>query len=522
MVSLGFANLPSVHGVGEVYTLSLSSSRVQEYNTPGVTLFLNVTKATIGVSYQFTFTVNDPTGAGKNAANSTTAVSASFVLSVVYPRDFGTSLNYVGNYTINVLQNKPSNIPSVATGRFQVGLTDSINYQRTSSISIEATGYAANANITTSLSQGGSPAPGFPRWVLADGLGNLKFSWHISPTLSLGSYTLALAGSTVKDPPDTQTLSVSTTSVNIPGLTVQVPNIQRSLIQQLIFVPQYPDGGRVQTGKTTIRIAEPDGVTFVSTTATFDVLSGTFRATYTVLRNATAGIWIATVNSNYFDDGYGNLGPPLAVSAGFNVQPANLNVTLAPAGTKAYSPGDLIPIYASISFPDGSTFRSGTVVAKFTHNGSPAGTPVTLAYVSGQQSWAGTYQVTSSDPSGVWLITVDASDVLVDSGEGTHSAVVSVPPAPPQSTGLSTYSFIFLITAIIAAVILGFLFWALILARKKARRGEVKLDLKIVDKEVDRISGGEFFQNVKKQVEDRKIADEGSHQKEEGKGSKSS
>ncbi len=117
---------------------------------------------------------------------------------------------------------------------------------------------------------------------------------------------------------------------------------------------------------------------------------------------------------------------------------------------------------------------------------------------------------------------MDASDVLADSGEGTYSAAVSVPPASPQPTGLSTYSFILLITAIIAAVILGFLFWALILARKKARRGEVKLDLKIVDKEVDRIQGSEFFQNVKKQVGDRKDSDEGSNPKEEGEGSGSS
>jgi hypothetical protein len=350
-----------------------------------VTLFLNVTKATVGASYQFTFTVNDPTFTGRNAANSTTTVSSSFVLSVVYPRDFGVGLKYVGNYTINVQEKQPSNIPSVATGRFQVGLTDSINYQRTSSISIEAASYTANANITTSLSQGGSPAPGFPKWILANGSGDLNFSWHIPPTLNLGGYTLALTGSPVKNPPDTQTLSVSPTGVNIPGLTVKSPNIQRSLIQQLIFVPQYPDGGRVQTGQTKIRIAEPDGVTFVNTTATFEVLSGTFRATYTVPRTAMAGIWIATVNSNYFDDGYGNLGPLLAVSAGFDVQPANLNVTMASAGTKPYSPGDVIPIYASISFPDGSQFSGGTVVAKLAHNGSPIGTPVTLAYVSGQR-----------------------------------------------------------------------------------------------------------------------------------------
>lgn len=508
VVSLGVFTVPTVHAPGEVYTFSVSSSRVQEYNAPGVTLYVNVTNAVVGGRYQLTFNVRDPNGAGKNSSNSTTATSSTFVLSVVYPRDFGAGLvmKYVGTYTINVAQNQPSAKPSVAIGQFQVGLTDSVTYQRTYPISIEATGYQAGENITTSLVHSGIPAPGFPTSLLADPGGSLNFSWRIPPSEPLGAYTLTLAGSsTAKTPQDTQTFTILATTVSVPGLTVNSPSISRSLTEQFLFAPQYPDGQRIQTGLATIRIAESDGVYYANATGNYDGSTGTFRGKYYVPRDAMTGIWVATVDPKKFDDGYGNLGPALAVSTGFNIQPASLNVSVVATGPtgKTYAPGDLIPVYTSVSYPDGTAFASGTVTAKFSHSGIIVGSPVSLSYIPGQQEWAGNYQVTSNDPSGIWLITVDASDQLVDTGEGTSSAAVNVPPATPQPTGVSTSSFL-LLAAIAAAAALAVLFWALLVARKKTTRQEVKLDLRVVDKEVDRIQDSEFFKNVKKQVEEKK------------------
>ncbi len=472
---------------------------------------MNVTNAVIGGKYQLTFSVTDPSGAGHNSSNSTTTVSSSFVLSVVYPRDFGAGLfmKYVGNYTINVAQNQPANKPNVATGQFQVGLTDNKTYQRTFHVSIKATGYSANENITTSLVHSGTPAPGFPKSLRADTGGNLNFSWRIPPDEELGTYTLTLTGSnTAKTPQDTQTFTAFPTTVNVLGLTVDSPSISRSLTEQFRFAPQYPDGQRVQTGQATIRIAESDGVSYVNITGNYDGLIGTFRATYYMPRNAMVGIWVATVDTNKFDDGYGNLGPTLAVYTGFFVQPASLNVSViatAPTG-KTYAPGDIIPVYASVSYPDGTALASGTVTAKFSHSGILVGSPATLSYIPGQREWAGNYQVTNNDPAGIWLITVDASDPLADTGEGTYSAAVNVPPAVPPATsqpiGLSTSSF-FLLAAIAAAGALAALLWAFLVARRKVSRSEVKLDLRVVDKEADRIQDSEFFQKVKKQVEDK-------------------
>lgn len=414
-------------------------------------------------------------------------------------------MNHIGNYTINVAQNQPSNKPTVATGQFQVGLTDSKTYQRTYSVSIEATGYTTVENITTALLNNGVPAPGFPKWLLADSAGNLNFVWRIPPGDPLGAYALTLTGSTVKTPPDTQTFTVFPTTVNVPGLTANSPSIQRSLTEQFLFAPQYPDGQRIQTGQATVRIAESDGLTYVNVTGNYDSLTGTFRASYYVPRNAVLGIWVGTINTNTVDDGYGNLGPTVAVSTGLDVQPASLNVSIIPTASpgRTYAPGDIIPIYASVSYADDTPFTSGTVTAKFSRLGTPVGPPITLSYIPGQAEWAGNYVVTSNDPSGIWLITVDASDPLADTGEGTFSAVVNVPPAPSQPFGLNS-SFFLLLTAIIAAIVLAVLFWALLVARRKVSHREVKLDLRVVDREVDRITDSEFFQTVKKQVEDKK------------------
>ena len=503
MISLGSLSVSRVYAPGEVYTFYVSSPRLQEYNTPGETLFLNITNAAIGSIYHVAFSVTDPSGVNKNSSNSTTATGSSIVLSVVYPRDFGpgTTIRFVGNYTVIVSQSQPSNKPNVANGQFQVGLTDHKVYPRTSHISIKATGYAANESITPTLLQGTTPAPGFPARMFADVSGNLNFSWRVPSSEPTGGYTLTLTGATTnKALSDSQTINIAVTSVLIPGMTAKSPSISRSLTQQLILAPQYLDGQRVQTGQVSVRIAETDGLNVANQTASYDNLTGSFRCPYYVSKTAMAGIWIATVDSNTFDDGYGNIGPAFTITTGFDVQAATLNVSIISAaiGARTYTAGDIIPIYASVTYPDGSSLVTGTVEARLTRDGLPVGTPVSLTYIPGQQAWAGTYQVGSNDPSGLWLITVDASDPMSDTGQGTYSATVDVPPVA-TSSWFTTSNFL-LITAIVAAAILALLFWALFASRRRVTHRQMKLDLRVVDKEVAKIEDSQFFQNIKKQV----------------------
>ncbi len=518
---MSFLTIQLAHApAGETYTLTPSSNRVQEYNTPGVTLYLNVTRANTSNNYQFTFTVTDPSGSRANATTPIITGQAAFVAGVVYPRDFTTIMRYVGNYTINVAQIQPGNKPTVATGRFLAGLTDSVSYQRTYQVSMKGDGFAVLENINITLSHGSVPALGFPLVQPADMNGGLSFAWQIPADATTGTYTVSFVGqTTIKAPLDIQTFTVSPTDVTIPGLTVNSPTIARTLTQQFLFAPQYPNGQRVQTGRATVRIG--DGVTYVYTNGTYDVLNSTFRATYRLPANALGGIWVATIDTDQFDDGYGNRGPALTPpAAGFYVQPATLSVsidkTALPIG-KTFGAGDLIPIYASIKYPDGTLVNSGVVTAKlFSQSGILIGTPLNFTYFPGQQEWAGSYQVKYNDPSGIWVVRVDASDQPGNAGEEIVSAIVSIPPLTPpasQPSGLNTSSFL-LIAAVVAAGALGLLAVALVLHRKKTIRSEVKLDLRVVDKEVDRIQESAFFQRVKKQVENTKGARSGEPSRE--------
>ena len=158
----------SVHALNESYTLTESTSRLQESSTARVLLALNVSNANTLTNYAFTWHVKDPSGAMFQANNQTSAPhSASFVESVAYPGKFGTtaSLDLVGSYLVWVNQTQPPLVGSTGVGtpvQFQVGLTDTLSYQRTLPVAIKATGYKPSLNVTISISGQSGPAPNFP------------------------------------------------------------------------------------------------------------------------------------------------------------------------------------------------------------------------------------------------------------------------------------------------------------------------------------------------------------------------
>ena len=495
-------NSPRVQGAGEVYSLSVSPGRIQEVNVPGVALYLNVTNAVVGNRYQFTWNVRDPNGVGRNAVNLTTATQTSFLLSVVYPRDFGggTTVTYVGNYTVNVQQNRPVNIPSVGTGRFQVGLTDGKTYQRTFQVWTKAQGYAIGENVTINIGHSGSPALAFPAWQLADTSGSLSYIWQIPASAPTGTYTVTLAGlSTTKNPADSQTFTVYPTNVTIPQLIVTGTTIQKTLTEEFRFTPSYLSGVQVQSGQALVQVVEADGFTLHNINATYSPALGLFHATYKIPLNAEVGIWVSTINPNGLNDGYGNGGPPTILAKGFNVQPASLAVSVM-VSNQTYGVGNVIPIYAIITNPDGTIFNSGTVSTLLSHSGAQISNPIVLSFVPGQGKWAGSYQVDASDPSGIWFVNVTASDPYGNSGEGSSSTVASTLSQQPSLLNSLNFILVAIGLAIAAAAVLG---WALFWSRRKLAKKEVKLDLKFVDNEVERIEGKDFFQSVKQQVDEK-------------------
>jgi len=421
---------------GEAYALTITPSRVQESASSQVVLSLKVTNATAFTTYSFTWTVVDPSGPSRTATNSTnTGFGTSFTLSTDFPKNFpAASLRYVGNYTVRVDETSPANKVNVASGHFQVGLTGAGTYRRTDMTSIQGIGYRAGENVTIDMSYGSNPVPGFPNWGSADSSGALSYLWQSPPGATTGVYNVTLQGSTTpKVPADTQVFTLLVTNITIPQLMVSRTSLVRTETQIFTFNPTYLSGVAVQSGAVTVTVVEPDSTTAHYTSATYDATMGMFEANYRIPLTSEAGTWASSIRAASFNDGYGNTGPLVGVTDGFNVQPAQLSVTVS-LQNKTYTPGDVMAIYASVVGPDGSQFTSGTVTAYLSPLNSVAqiGTGVSLFYVPSQARWVGSTVVNSTDPAGVWLVNVNASDTYRNTGQGTSVAVVNNSLAPPS------------------------------------------------------------------------------------------
>ena len=484
----------------ETYSLTETPSRTQESNSPTVLLVISVAGATIGDNYQFTFQVTDPAGNTHQASNQTVGgAPSSFVLSVNYPSAFGTNVDFVGTYTINVQENRPANIASVQTGEFQVGLTDKISYQRTFPVSIKARAYPGNSLVGIDISHDGASAPGYPAIARTDSAGSVSNTWTIPANISTGLWTVSvIGGGPAKTVPDVQTFSVYPTNVSISQFEAARKALERTGIQLFTFTASYLSGLPVHTGSAQVRVTTSDGTTSFNIAANYNVTLDTFSATYKVLPNDEDGIWIGTIDPYSFDDGYGNRGPISSTFADFTVIPATLSVVIS-ISNQIYGPDLGIPIYALVTNPDGSVFSNGSVTADFSYNFAEIGNPLALTFIPGQAKWAGVYRIGSSDPSGLWLVKVRASDSYGNVGEQISSAVVNVPPSSQTlwPGGLTTSSFLMLVGILAATAMAVF---ALVF-RRKAKRAEFRLDISMVDKEVDKIQSNEFFQNIKRQVE---------------------
>jgi len=319
------AQISTVHGAPPlIYTLTLSTSRIQEVNSPGVMMTLNVSNTVSGSFYGFSWNVTDPSGSIRSFVYYVAANGPFLTLAVVYPRDFsGALVKYNGTYRINIFQTYPNPTALVATGRFYTGLTDSLSYQRTAQVFILAQGYASNENITMRILHAGIPASGFPISQLADGNGVFSYLWPIPVSTPLGDINVSLSGQvTVKKPPDSQIFTILPTSVSISQLVANLTLLQGSRIAAFSFAAVYPDGSQAKTGTTTIRVLEPDGITIHLVSMTYNTTVNAFEGTYRIASSDPSGGWAAIIDANSFDDVYGNVGPSTGVVRGFVVEPA--------------------------------------------------------------------------------------------------------------------------------------------------------------------------------------------------------
>ena len=501
IIAIGFS---PVHAATQ-YTLTPSPSRAQEQASPGVVLTLTVTGASTGQPYSFTFLVTDPSNTRSNATRAIAAAPGptfSFILS--YPTDFKSgAIKYVGQYSVNVAQTAPTVSASVASSHFTVGLTDKPSYWRTFPVSIKANGYSPNETLTVNITYQAVAAPNFPTLINADPGGNLAFSWLTDPSLPTGNYTVTVTGSSaVKTVRDYQSFWLYPTNVTVSQILSQPSFLMRTQTVDFSFSADYVGGGTVQSGSATVVVEQPDGTSHLAS-ANYNATSGAFSASYNVPLTAQNGDWIATIKRNSLDDGYGNGGPYNPPSTTFTVVPASLNVNLTFTGG-SIAAGNVVAIYSTITIPDGTSFAAGTVVAYVSPPGRTVGNQVNLLYDTSQAEWVGSYTVSMTDPSGLWVVRVSASDPYGNSGSGSTSSLVTVVVPPGQGATLT----IWFLTAF-GTIAAGLLVGLLLLRRKRAFRHNLQVDLQAVGQEASRVKNQEFFKSIKEQLE-RQREDKGS------------
>ena len=502
-------NFP-VHALNETYNLTASPTRLQETNTARVLLILNVSNANTIANYAFTWSVKDPSGAVHQTNNQTNAPhGASFVESVSYPGRFGsgTSLAYVGVYAVWVNQTQPPMVGStgVANGQFQVGLTDSLSYQRLLPVLIRAVNYQPSGNVTIKISGPGGLVTGFPLNKTADSTGLLPYNWPIPVSLPVGDYTLTLTGIPAKSPPDIQSFSVTATNVTISSLIISKNLLQTSQTEDFRFSALYPNFTPVKTGSVNLRLVEGDGSTSHYVTMTYSSTLNAFHGTFQIPLTSEVGAWAATVEVNSFDDGYGNRGPVSSVLKPFTVAPAILTVS-ASTNYNNYTVGGIVVIYASVVTPGGYNFTNGTVTATTYHSSRQIGSPLSLFYDQSRGKWVGSYAVNSTNPAGIWQIQVNASDIYGNMGQGSTSTLVTVPAGPPQQS--STFNYL-LIAAIVLIAGLAILVSWIIYGRKRILRKVLKVDIEAIHAEAKKVENQDFFKKVQEQLTQQRKDDDG-------------
>src|SRR5437773_2953404 len=502
---------------GETYSFSPSASRIQETNNPGITFVLNVTTPLAGFNYQFSWTVTDPTGAIRTATTTVNTVPSAFATSVTYPTNFGsTNITYVVEYNITVSQSSPPPPTKAATSRFQVGLTDAEEYQRTQPVSVIAQGYKSSENVTISIRSATGHAPGFPTTPLADLLGVFAYTWtSIPPSLSLGNYTLTLTGSVTPKTgfPDTQTFLVVPANVTITQLSITQSSLQRSQTETFRFSATYPNSVQAKTGSAIIRIIEADGFTENDITATYKTSIGQFQGTFQIPLSSDTGVWVASIDVGGYNDGYGNIGPSSSVNRGFAVSPALLSVSSSTPNS-TYTTGSIIVVNAIVVTPGGDNFTSGTVIAPTHISSVQIGSPLLLSYDQTHGKWVGSYTVNSTSPTGLWFIQVNATDAYGNSGYGSTSTLVTLPPSqqPPSPTN-SAFNYLWIIVIALVAA-LAILASFIVYRRGRMVRRVLKVDLEAIHAEAKKVENNEFFKNVQEQLKEQR---KNPHERTDGK-----
>jgi len=430
-----FASLPLVHAptTGTQYALTPLPFMSQEGYS--ITLILSVSGALPGTQYQFNFFVRDPSTRiwGSIAENYTTSLGETqFGIILAYPSAAfvgrGTS-SLVGQYVGWVNQMKPavaSNPVAVTPSGFYFIVTDKIEYQRTETIGIRASGYNASETTTIIIRTQTTSTVVLNATAIASSTGLVTGSWKIPRNAVLDNYVITITGkSTAKNPADAHGFAVKAALVSVSALSASKTSYERTETMKFSFAARYPDGQYANSGTALVLVTGAGGNS-VSLTTVYDNVAQTFNATYRTFPGNQTGTWTATLAVNGFDDGFGNTGPGTAVTASPQLQPATLTVTITSKSYFAIS--EQIKFNATIQYPDLTelTDQTGQAAAFLLFSGGGHNDTITqLVYDSTLNLWVGTYSP-GIEPGGLWSLNVAGADSASPPNSGRATKTIQL------------------------------------------------------------------------------------------------
>lgn len=434
---LALAPIMVPNAFGLMYSFTPIPTRANETSVNSATaiaLVLNVSQASIGTTYQFNWVVTDPSGNSKNHNNQTIATASTFQISLEYPRDFSTTMILAGNYSVAINQNQPTGATNpVATGKFTVGLTDKLVYQRGNRVVISAAGYGNGERVTINIHQG---SISYPISTNADTSGQVSYSWLIPASASMGTLTISLTGqSTTKTPPDTQTFLVNP-NVTLSALTLGQAVLHRTQTESVTFTANYPNASRVQTGTAKIRLSDPIGQS-VFATAVYNATATLFEGSYLFPVSARTGGWLAAVDPGMFNDSYGNTNPP-AVLSSFTLLPTNVTIAQLNVSQATIQHSQTQRLSFAARYLNGALLQTGSATIRITETDGTTSFTTIASY----NATAGVFQAMSKIPdtsqTGAWVASIDPSAFDDGFGDtGPQSSVVRAFAVQPTTMTVS-------------------------------------------------------------------------------------
>ncbi len=484
------------------YSLNPVPASTQEGNT--VSLVLTVSNANPSTTYEFVFFVRDPASRTfqSQPENFTTLPGQNqFSIVAVYPSTtFPGSNSLVGQYTTRVDQLRPVAVPTVAQNSFFLSITDTTAYERTQTVNVQASAYNASESVTVTIRTQTISALVFSQTISATLAGIVAASWKIPRNATVDNYRATLTGtSTAKSPADTQLFSVRAAVMSITSIASLKPVYQRTETMKFSFQPTYPDGSTPSTGVGLLTLARPSGGS-VTLTATYDSAAQTFNATYKTSMNNQTGTWTATLGGHAYSDAYGNTGPGTQLTSTPQLTPAALAITVAANTNTAV--GQQLKFNATVTYPDGTTLRSGTVKAYLLYSGaSTVNDTVPVVFDTGLGLWIGTYTVQPSDTGGLWSLIVKASDSPTPPNTGSATRAINIQNTTSGGNVSFPLYYFGILAALIAALLIAIF---LVFKRRRVTHAKLKIDLEAVRSEAGRIENQEFFQSVRDQLKKNK------------------